>query len=484
ARGRSGSRRKDKDGAGPGRPGSGGCKFSPECVSNRAAWSFLLALNRRRFPRPPPAWHRARPWFRAARPRAAPASARRTAPARSARRPRGRGIRAGRRAPPRRPRTDAARLPGAGADTSSARLRARRRNEADGARRAQAEMRAGSAGPCRSVKFYGARRRSAFPPALVSLDSLDFPSLSPGLSTLGAPANRSRTQGARRRAWNRSGAAGSEIQRGLKDVSARPGKRRRRKFARRAAARRRAREFHGDFHGACRVPAEIGKIFLRSGEENDSFAPGRRPMASRQADSRARIGTLAPVPQSEGAAGEKREAETEEHEKCEEPPIQFRQDQQITRVREIQTARPSQKSRSGPDPPSRAPLSPASSGVFPLDAQSNPSAAAMQMPAESARVWSMPMTLAAAPMPRPPSDQRPMSMKNRLSTRPRRCGGVSTRIAVFEAARPATWQPPTRASASSEKAKECEKVNSPRKSPKPATQQQIQRIPGRKRRVE
>ena len=59
-------------------------------------------------------------------------------------------------------------------------------------------------------------------------------------------------------------------------------------------------------------------------------------------------------------------------------------------------------------------------------ARRKPLDAMAQTEAHAANVQSIPIIEAAMPISSPPKDHNPLSMKNKLSTRPKRLGGVST----------------------------------------------------------
>ena len=70
-------------------------------------------------------------------------------------------------------------------------------------------------------------------------------------------------------------------------------------------------------------------------------------------------------------------------------------------------------------------------------------AATVQATAQAAKVQSTPMAEAAVPMSTLPKDHNPLSIKNRLRTRPNRFDGVSIWMAVLHNARTEIWKKPT-----------------------------------------
>src|SRR5262245_38236110 len=86
-----------------------------------------------------------------------------------------------------------------------------------------------------------------------------------------------------------------------------------------------------------------------------------------------------------------------------------------------------------------------------------------------------------APMIMLPSDHRPRSIKNKLSTRPNKWFGVELWIAVLDSARPAIWQKPIKVRKKNDRRKLCEKANIAMNIPKPSELKQIELMPTRMR---
>src|ERR1043166_5498442 len=87
----------------------------------------------------------------------------------------------------------------------------------------------------------------------------------------------------------------------------------------------------------------------------------------------------------------------------------------------------------------------------------------------------MPTIEAEPPSNSPPIDHKPRSMKKKLSTRPRRCGGVNVCNDVLTDARNAMKQKPTEVRRINDRRKNPDAANNPRKIPYPKTNAQTQK---------